>query len=175
MVIWLVGLSGSGKTTLGKKLKDYFLDNNIATILIDGDEVRSFFNSDLGYSTKDREENIKRIQLAAYFLSKTEVVTIVCNISPFEKLREFSRSKINNYIQIYLKRDFEICRELDVKNIYDENTGITEIVGHDILFDEPINSDLVCNTHTESVDESLERIKKMIETKIVDMDNEINV
>lgn len=175
MVIWLVGLSGSGKTTLGKKLEAHFLKNNFETILIDGDEVRSLFNSDLGFTTKDREENIKRIQLAAYFLSKTKTITIVCNISPFEKLREFSRAKIKNYIQVYLKKDFEVCSNLDVKNIYQENTGITEIVGKEIKFDEPENSDLVCNTNIETIDESFKRIINMIEEKYSEILNEIEV
>lgn len=175
MVIWLVGLSGSGKTTLGKMLEAHFIKNNFETVLIDGDEVRNLFNSDLGFTAKDREENIKRIQLAAYFLSKTKTITIVCNISPFENLREFSRSKIKNYIQIYLKRDFEVCSNLDVKNIYEHNKGVTEIVGKEIKFEEPRNSDLVCNTNIESIDESFGNIINMIEEKYSEILNEIEI
>lgn len=175
MVIWLVGISGSGKTTLGRKLEEYFKQKNLETVLIDGDEVRSFFNSDLGYSVKDREENIKRIQLAAYFLSKTEVVTIVCNISPFENLRKFSREKINNYVQIYLKRDFDICKETDVKDVYKENNGVTALVGQDIKFDEPENNDLVLDTNKESEEESFNNIINLLETKIVEKVSKIAV
>lgn len=158
MVIWLIGLSGAGKTTLGKKIENYFSELGKKTMLIDGDEVRSFFNSDLGYSKKDRTENIKRIQLATYFLSKIDYVTIVCNISPFEELRDFQREKINNYVEVYLKRGLLECQANDVKDMYKDNIGKTEIVGDSLQFDEPLKSDVICDTRKETIDESLQKI-----------------
>ncbi len=167
MVIWLIGLSGAGKTTLGKKIEEYYKSLGNKTIFIDGDEVRSFFNSDLGYSKKDRTENIKRIQLASFFLSKTEYITIICNISPFEELRDFQREKINNYVEVYLKRELAECKKNDVKNIYKTNSGKTDIVGDNLQFDEPQKSDLICNTSKESVNESFKKIIAFTEQKIM--------
>ncbi len=171
MIIWLIGLSGAGKTTLGKKLEEYYKNLGKKTIFIDGDEVRNFFNSDLGYSKKDRTENIKRIQLATYFLSKTDLITIVCNISPFEELRNFQREKIDNYVEVYLKREIDECKENDVKDMYKTNIGKTDIVGDDLQFDEPLKTDLICNTSKESIIESLKKIIAFTEQKFMEMKN----
>lgn len=105
MVIWLLGISGSGKSTLGKELKNYFDNNNINSYIIDGDIIRNFYENDLGYTKEDREANIKRILLSAYILEQNNIIPIVCNISPFEQLRDFARRKFDNYFEIYLKRD----------------------------------------------------------------------
>ena len=75
MVIWLIGISGSGKTTLGNRLKQYLGSLNKKSYLIDGDVIREFFDRDLGYSREDRRQNIKRIALAAYVLSKNGIIT----------------------------------------------------------------------------------------------------
>lgn len=158
MVIWLIGLSGSGKTTLGTRLKDYCDKSKKKTYLIDGDSVRAFFKNDLGYSREDRMENIKRIILAAYVLSRNDIIVIVCNIAPFEELRRFSRERIPGYNEIYLKKDVGVCVKADVKKMYRENMGVTEIAGLDVAFDEPLHSDLVVDVENETVDESLGKI-----------------
>src|SRR3990170_7012687 len=101
MVIWFIGISGAGKTTLGKKLQQYFDDARKKSFLIDGNLARSFFDNDLGYSKKDRVANIKRITFAAHVLGQSDVITIVCCISPFESLRELARKRIKDYNEIY--------------------------------------------------------------------------
>lgn len=162
MIIWLLGISGAGKTTLGRKLYNQFLEDKKKVYLIDGDEVRSFFDNDLGYSIEDRKSNIKRIIYAAHVLSLNEVNVIVCNISPFEELREFSRNKLTNYIQIYLHKSIDKSRNNDIKSIYKNNIGKTDLIGIDIQFDEPLNNDLVLNTDLETVEESLQKILTLI-------------
>ena len=158
MVIWLMGISGAGKTTLGRKLKEHLDGLGKKSYVIDGDLVRSFYDNDLGYSREDRMANIKRIMLAAHTLSQNNIITIVCNIHPFEELREFARKKIDNYNEIYLKKDVETSQKDDTKGMYQENIGKTEIVGIDLKFDEPRNSDLTINTGEESVEESFQKI-----------------
>lgn len=165
MVIWFLGISGAGKTTLGKKLQQYFLQRNHPSYLIDGDLVRSFFDNDLGYSTKDRQDNIKRIIFAAHVLDENNITTIVCNISPFESLRQMARSKIRNYNEIYLKRDLEICKRNDVKRVYGNNLGKTDVIGVDIPFEEPSNSDLVVDTFLHDEAESLSKIIEYLDKK----------
>lgn len=162
MVLWLIGISGSGKSTLGRKLHEYFCHLGKKPYTIDGDLIRDFFDNDLGYSRQDRMANIKRIILSAHLLSQNGVITIVCNISPFEELRQFARKKINNYNEIFLNKDFEKSQTEDVKNMYKDNAGKTDIIGKDIQFDIPQNSDLIINVDKESVEESLERIIKYL-------------
>jgi len=163
MVVWLIGISGAGKTTLGNMLKDYYSKKGIKSFILDGDLVRDFYDNDLGFSKEDRISNIKRIQLSTYVLEKNDIIPIVCNISPFEFLREFSRNKLGDYCEIYLKKDIQIAQDNDVKSIYKENIDKTAIVGLDLKFEEPKNSDLVIEVDKEEPDISFEKIIKYLE------------
>ena len=166
MVVWLIGISGSGKTTLGNKIEYYFNQKLINCVLLDGDEIREFFDNDLGYSVEERRANIMRILLAAYFLEKKKIIPIICNISPFEDIRSLAKKKLDNYIQIYLKKDVQTAIKNDVKNIYSENISKTEIVGVNIIFEDPKESKLILNTDKESIDESLDKIFNMLKNEI---------
>jgi len=166
LVIWLLGLSGSGKTTLGKRLQDYYKKKEKDVYLIDGDLVRSFFENDLGYTKEDRMENIKRIVFGAYLLEQKNVITIVCNISPFEELRQFARRKLNHYIEVFLDREISQCIDNDVKTIYKQNLGKTEIIGIDIEFDIPKQPDIVIDTGNQSEEESLAIIINYLKGRI---------
>jgi len=159
MVIWLLGLSGSGKTTLAKSLKRYFDKKNIKSFIIDGDYVRDFFDRDLGYTEKERKENIKRVMIAAKVLEDNDIIAIVANISPFEELREFARNKFSKYIEVYLKRDLNKITNKDF--VYKDKN----VVGVDLKFDEPKNADLIIDTGKESEENSLEKIIRLVEKK----------
>ena len=152
----------AGKTTLGSKVKDLFDEQNIRSFVLDGDLVRNFFNNDLGYSEAERRQNIKRIMLAAAVLEKTDIVPIVCNISPFEDLREFARGSFDQYIQIYLRKDIQNAQQSDVKNVYKDHQDKTPIVGLDLGFDEPQQSELVIDVDGDTVEESFNRIKNIL-------------
>lgn len=166
MVIWLIGISGAGKTTIGLRLREYLKQNNIPNYLIDGDEVRAVFDGDLGYSREDREANIKRIILAAYALDRCGVTAIVCNISPFEHLRALARTKISGYNEIYLKKDLTVSRGDDVKGVYSNNIGKTDLIGVDIEFDKPLHPDVVIEVDRESVEESSRKVIEYVESRI---------
>jgi len=159
MIIWLLGISGVGKTTLAKELKKYFNKKNIKSFIIDGDYVRDFFDRDLGYSEKERKENIKRVMIAAKVLEDNGIIPIVANISPFEELREFARKKFDDYIEIYLKRDLKEIKNKDF--VYSGKN----VVGVDLRFDEPKNADLVIDTGEVSVKEALEKIVSLLKEK----------
>lgn len=165
MILWLLGISGAGKTTIGRKMETFLQGNDYKCYLLDGDEIRALFDYDLGYSEKDREENIKRIILSAYFLDKSDIVGIICNISPFERLRKLAREKIKGYNEIYLKRDIHNSIEDDVKGMYRKNAGKTAIVGLDTIFEEPEHPDLVLDTDKLTEDETFQRIVDFMEEK----------
>lgn len=169
MIIWLFGISGAGKTTLGLKLKEYFEKNDKKVYMIDGDIVRDFYENDLGFSKEDRVANIKRILLSAHVLSENNVIAIVCNIFPFEFLREFARRKFNDYNQIYLKKDIEISRKDDVKGIYQDNVGKTAVVGVDLEFDEPACNELVVEVDNETEEESFAKILGFLKNKYTEI------
>ena len=165
MVLWLLGISGAGKSTLGNKLKEYCDQSNKKSWIIDGDSIRIFFDNDLGFDREDRMQNIKRIILAANVLSENDVIAIVCNISPFEELRQLARKKIKNYHQIYLKKNLETSRRSDVKEVYKNHIGKTPIVGVDLQFDEPQNNDLVLDIENETIEESFQKLKGHLQQK----------
>jgi len=159
MVVWFIGISGSGKTTLANELKKKFDIENIKSYIIDGDFVRDFFERDLGYSKKDRIENIKRVIIAAKILEENGIVAIVANISPFEELRSFCRTKFQNYIEIYLKRNLKNIKNKDF--VYKTKS----VVGVDLEFEEPKHSDLILQTDNLSIAECMEKILKVIDDK----------
>lgn len=165
MIIWLIGISGSGKTTLGNRLKTYLNSSSKHSFVIDGDFVRDFFDNDLGYSVDERKANIKRIILAAYVLSQNDIITIVCNIHPFEELRQFARRKIKGYNEIYLKRNISQTQKEDAKKMYQQNLGKTEIVGIDFDFEEPQHPDLVIDTGAMTEEESFAKLFGYLKAK----------
>jgi adenylylsulfate kinase len=166
MVLWLLGISGSGKTTLGLKLKEYFEKNNKPSCIIDGDDVRNLFDNDLGFTKDDRIANVKRIILAAFFLDKCGIYTIVCNQMAFEHMRELCRKKIQGYNEIYLCKNLENSIKNDVKGIYKNNFGKTSIVGIDIPFEKPEHPDLVIDVDNETIEESYQKIITYIGAKV---------
>lgn len=165
MILWLMGISGAGKTTIGRKLEQYFNVNGIKNYLLDGDEVRDLFDRDLGYTDADREANVKRIILGAYLLDRNDVVGIICNISPLEHLRTLARKKIAGYNEIYLKKDLRISMEKDVKGVYRENTGRTQLVGIDATFDEPQHPDLVLDVDSMTEEETYHAVLAYVQQK----------
>ena len=154
MVIWLLGISGSGKTTLACELKKHLDKKGLKSFIVDGDLVRDFFDRDLGYSEKERIENIKRVMITAYVLEQNGIIPIVANISPFEHLREFARGKFDDYKEIYLKRDIQSITNKDF--VYESK----DVVGVDVVFDAPKNSDIVIDTKSLNIKDSLEEIIK---------------
>ena len=158
MVVWLIGVSGAGKTTLGNKLEAYYRAAGVKSFILDGDLVRDFYDNDLGYSKGDRIANIKRIMLSAYVLEKNGIVPIICNISPFEELRCFARNKFEEYHEIYLDKNINIAQANDVKDVYKNNLNKTDIVGVDMIFEEPKFSDLIIKVDNESIEESFDKL-----------------
>tara|TARA_B110000967_G_C18772288_1_gene503766 strand:- start:194 stop:697 length:504 start_codon:yes stop_codon:yes gene_type:complete len=158
MVIWLIGISGAGKTTLGNKIHKYLIDKKLNSFIIDGDIVREFYDNDLGYSKEERISNIKRIMLSTYVLEKNNIIPIVCNISPFENLRDFARDKFDSYHEIYLNKNISIAKQNDVKGVYKNNHKKTSLIGVDMKFEEPTKSNLTINVDSESEEISFEKI-----------------
>lgn len=168
MIIWLIGISGAGKTTIGRRLEEHFNKIGVKNYLLDGDEVRDLFDRDLGYSDADREANIKRIILGAYLLDKNDIAGIICNIGPLEHLRALARKKIKGYNEIYLKKDLQISMQSDVKGVYKENVGKTQIVGIDASFDKPLHADLVLEVDYMTEEETYQAVLDYIVGKYGD-------
>lgn len=166
-VIWLTGISGSGKTTLSKALFNRLSTLDQPVEMLDGDEVRAFFENDLGYSRAEREANVRRIAFAAYMLAKNGVTVIVANIAPYCSVRNFIRAKLPNYLQVYVKVPLETAQQRDVKGHYKnfKQNSNSPLIGVDDVYEEPRNPDLVVETNRLSELESTDLIYKLLQDK----------
>lgn len=163
-IIWLTGISGSGKSTIANLLKQKLEPKANDLHLLDGDEIRDFFEGDLGYSRKERVMNVRRVAFAASLLAEHNVLVIVANIAPYYEVRDFIRRKANNYIQVYVKASLEEVRRRDVKGFYRkyEKGEIKDIIGVDDEYDEPRSPDLIVDTVKEDPEKSTEKILRML-------------
>jgi adenylylsulfate kinase len=162
VTVWLTGLSGAGKTTIANELSQLLKSSNINVIVIDGDEIRKGLCSDLGYSSKDRSENTRRVAEICKILNKGEILTIVSLISPLKQDREIAKQIIGNnqFVEIYIKTPIEVCQERDPKGLYKKIAlgEIKNFTGIDLPYEEPINPHLTIDTTIISIDNATKTI-----------------
>jgi len=161
-VLWLTGLPCSGKTTLANA----FIKHNRQFILLDGDNVRQFISTDLDFSLESRQENIRRVASFAKLLLDQNISSIVSILSPLESHRNFAKDTIGNSFKlIYLDTALDICERRDVKGMYKKARQgvITDFTGIDSPYEKPSSPDLTLNTHTETINDCLGKIEKLIE------------
>ncbi len=169
-VIWFTGLSGSGKTTLAKELEKRMHNNGYLVQVLDGDNIRSGINNNLGFSETDRMENIRRIAEVSKLLIHSGVITINSFISPTSQIRHLAMKVIGkeNFIEIYVSTPMEVCEKRDVKGLYKKarEGKIRDFTGIDSPFEPPADADVEVDTSKLSIAESVEKIVENILPKI---------
>lgn len=165
-VIWLTGLSGAGKSTLATHLAKNLNEKNIVSFIIDGDVLRESFRHDLGFSNEDRSKNVARaVSLAEQKLCEGLVV-IVAMISPFIKDREHARSqfKPSQFKEVYVSTPLSKCESRDPKGLYKKiRMGlISDITGIDSPYEAPLKPELIIDTSTLNIKESVEKILRAL-------------
>lgn len=171
-VVWLYGLSGSGKSTLANQLERKLHDEGLLVKLLDGDNVRSGLNENLGFSDEDRLENIRRVAEVAKLFCETGIITLAAFITPNNELRQLARERIggDDFIEVYVKCSFETCAERDVKGLYAKaQTGsVKQFTGKDSAFEEPevATPDLIIDTDAENESESLEKLYQLVSARV---------
>ncbi len=165
--LWFTGLPCSGKSTLAKKIKEKLEEIGKKVYILDGDIIRKELNVDLGFSEEDRRENIRRVSVVAKILTECGVVPIVALVSPFRDAREKARERIEKFVEIYVKAPIEVCIQRDVKGMYKMaiEGKIKGFTGIDDPYEEPLNPEIICETHKESVEECVEKILNFLENK----------
>ena len=145
MIIWLTGLSGSGKTTVSKILQKLLVKHGKKVITIDGDIIRDLYGNDLKFHLEDRKKQIRRIQELAKFLNKKNNIIIVAALYSNKKILNQNRKIFKKYLEIYMKVPLKILIKRDIKNLYKKalQKKIKNVVGIDIKWSEPTNSDLI--------------------------------
>ena len=168
--LWFVGLSGSGKSTLANGLQAKLFENGFNAVVLDGDNTRLGINKDLGFSEKDRIENIRRVAEISKLFVETGHIVINAFISPFESNRIQARDIISDtdFIEVYINSSVSACEKRDVKGLYKKaRTGeIIDFTGISSPFEAPIKPDIVVKTDEQTPDESIDYLFEQLKTKL---------
>ncbi|HIC10986.1 MAG TPA: adenylyl-sulfate kinase [Campylobacterales bacterium] len=158
VLFWLTGLSGSGKSTIANRLEEKLFNLGKHTYILDGDNIRFGLNSDLGFSEKDREENIRRIGEVAKLFVDAGIIVITAFISPFRKDRERVRKLFPNgeFVEIFVDTPLEICKKRDPKGLYQkvERGEIHNFTGIDSPYEKPENPEIYIDTTKMDIEEA---------------------
>ena len=132
------------------------------TYLLDGDNIRHGLNRDLGFSTEDRMENIRRIGEVARLFCDAGLIVLTSFISPFQKDRDQVRSLVERgeFVEIFVTCSLDTCEKRDPKGMYKKARAgeIREFTGIDSPYEEPENPEIVINTEEQTVEDSLDKI-----------------
>jgi adenylyl-sulfate kinase len=160
LTVWFTGLSGAGKTTLCRSVQAELLARGFPVEVLDGDSVRQYLCSDLGFSEDDRRENIKRIAYVAQLLTRNGVVVLVAAISPYRNSREAARASIGNFLEVFVNAPLPVCEARDPKGLYRRARAgaLLKFTGIDDPYEAPDMPEVECHTDRESVAESAEKV-----------------
>jgi adenylylsulfate kinase len=170
-VIWLTGLSGSGKSTIGLALEKRLFQENFYAQLLDGDNIRSGINKNLGFSEEDRKENIRRIAEIAKLYLSSGIITINSFISPTKETRDLARDIVgqDDFLEIYVNAPISVCESRDVKGLYKKARAgeIQGFTGINQTYEEPENPAFELRTDLQSIDESVDILFTFIKKHII--------
>ena len=161
-VIWLTGLSGSGKSTVAIGLERKLQAHGYLTQILDGDNVRTGINNNLGFSEEDRTENIRRIAEVSKLFLNCGIITINSFVSPTIAIREQAREIIgaDDFLEVYINVPIEVAEKRDVKGLYKKARAgeIKNFTGIDAPFEAPENPFTNIRTHEQTVEESVDQL-----------------
>jgi len=162
IVIWFTGLSGSGKSTIAKALELDLHNRGFISKVLDGDNVRTGINNNLGFSDEDRKENIRRIAEVSKLFLESGIILINCFISPTHIIRDQVKEIVGseNYFEIYVNTSLETCEKRDTKGIYAKARQglIKEFTGISAPYEAPKNPDIEIKTEVQSIEEAVQKI-----------------
>jgi adenylylsulfate kinase len=170
LAIWMCGLSGSGKSTIANAAERVLHQQGRFTIILDGDNLRTGLNTNLGFSDEDRLENIRRIAELTKILIDNGVIVFISAITPRGELRDLARGVVGeqNLFEVYVKASFEACENRDVKGLYAKAARgeIQHFTGKDGSFEPPQNPNLTLDTEALSIEEAAIELLEAILPKI---------
>lgn len=158
LAIWMCGLSGSGKSTIANAAERVLHKQGHFTIILDGDNMRTGLNSNLGFTDDDRLENIRRLAETAKVLVENGVIVFVSAITPRGELRDLARGLLGekNLFEVHVKASYLACEQRDVKGLYAKAARgeIEHFTGKDGSFEPPHNPDLILDTESLTIEEA---------------------
>lgn len=164
--VWFTGLSGSGKSTLANALEQQLAVQGRHTMLLDGDNVRFGLNRDLGFSEKDRAENIRRVAEVAGLMNDAGLIVFASFISPYRKDRRAARQIIGErFVEVYVSTPLEECERRDTKGLYKaaRRGEIAEFTGITGVYEPPEQPEITVDTSGRSIEECMREIASELE------------
>ncbi len=164
-VLWFCGLSGSGKSTIASGVERVLHDQGRMTIRLDGDNLRTGLNSNLGFSDDDRLENIRRTAEVAKLLASNGVIVLCSLITPRGIHRDLARGILgDDFVEVYVKASYQACETRDVKGLYAKAAKgeVPQFTGRDSHFEEPQQADLVLDTERLSVEDAVFEVLELL-------------
>jgi adenylylsulfate kinase len=166
VMLWFTGLSGSGKSTVAVALERELHRRGRLCRILDGDNIRSGINANLGFSEADRKENIRRIAEVSKLFVDTGIITIAAFISPTEEMRQMAAEIIgrNDFKEIYISTPLEECERRDVKGLYAKARlgEIKNFTGISSPFEAPVAPALSLDTSRLTLQESVAALLKLL-------------
>ena len=169
LVVWLYGLSGSGKSTIANAAERVLHQQGRFTTILDGDNLRTGLNVNLGFSDEDRLENIRRVSEVAKVFVSQGIITFVSAITPRGELRDLARGLLGgDLFEVYVKASYQACEKRDVKGLYAKAARgeIAHFTGKDGSFEPPQNPNLTLNTETTSIEDATFELLEAIRGRI---------
>lgn len=166
VMLWFTGLSGSGKSTVAIALERELQRRGLLCRILDGDNIRTGINANLGFSADDRKENIRRIAEVSKLFVDTGIITIAAFISPTEELRQMAARIIgtDDFKEIYISTPLEECERRDVKGLYARarRGEVKNFTGISAPFEAPKHPALSLDTSKLSLEESVDELLKLL-------------
>ncbi len=166
ILIWFTGLSGSGKSSIAREVEKRLSKMGSKPYVLDGDILRRGISSDLGFSIKDRNEQVRRAGEIAKMHVDAGVMVLVALISPISKSRDKVRSMFSNqeFIEVYCRSPLSECIRRDVKGLYEKaiSGDIKDLTGISSPYEEPINPDLLLDTYNKTLKENVDLVISLL-------------
>lgn len=166
VMLWFTGLSGSGKSTVAIALERELHKRGLLCRILDGDNIRSGINANLGFSAEDRRENTRRVAEVAKLFVDTGIITIAAFVSPTEELRQLAQQIIgeDDFKEIYISTPIEECERRDVKGLYARarRGEVKNFTGISAPFEAPQHPALSLDTSKLPVEESVKHLLKFL-------------
>ena len=170
LMVWFTGLSGSGKSTIAIALERELHQRGLLCRILDGDNIRSGINNNLGFSEADRVENIRRIAEVSKLFVDTGIITIAAFISPSNDIREMAADIIGrgDFVEVYVSTPIEECERRDVKGLYAKarRGEIKNFTGISAPFEAPRHPALTLDTSVLTLEESVHKLLELILPRI---------
>ncbi|MBU0689911.1 MAG: adenylyl-sulfate kinase [Gammaproteobacteria bacterium] len=166
VILWFTGLSGAGKSSLSHAVEEALHSMGCHTFVMDGDNVRHGLCADLGFSSEDRVENIRRVGEMSKLFIEAGVIVLTAFISPFRSDRERVRSLVphGDFMEIFCSTPLEVCEERDVKGLYKRARAgeIKEFTGISSPYEAPVDPELVVETGKLSIEDSVAKVMELL-------------